>query len=257
MKTIHRKTQTDSFTVIPNALLHDASLSFRARGLLVMMLSMPDDWRTYQTWLEQQGHEGREAIRAAVRELETAGYLRRERVMQNGRIIGLIWHWSDAPSDGKPPAGKSARTKYPSAPKSKASEAPPLRSEEVEAAAEKEPAAEALKAGETAEAIAPIWKPSALTMLSKEEQLRRLPNAEEFPSEDEFDEFLIGNGLCEIYDKRPDLYLVLCKRKWRHWSDRISKWRPIRHWQSYVQALNETIRRAGTLTLNILQEPAR
>lgn len=111
-----------------------------------------------------------------------------------------------------------------------------------------------MKAGETAEAetIAPIWKPSALTMLSQEEQLRRLPNAEDFPSEDEFDQYLIGHGLHEIYDKRPDLYLVLCERKWRHWSARISKWRPIRHWQSYILALNETIRRAGTLTLNVL-----
>lgn len=126
MKTIHRKTHTDRFTVIPNALLQDTSLSFRARGLLVMMLSMPDDWQTYQTWLEEQGREGKEAVRATVKELEAAGYLHREQNREKGRLCGQIWHWSDSPSAGKPASGNPASTKYPSVPKSKASEAPPF-----------------------------------------------------------------------------------------------------------------------------------
>jgi hypothetical protein len=80
-----KRPQRD-FLVVMNTLARDARLSDRARGLLVRMLSYPDDWSFDSRWLAEGAKEGRDALRAALNELESAGYLVRERVRVNGRF---------------------------------------------------------------------------------------------------------------------------------------------------------------------------
>ena len=76
------------FTVIDNATLRDTRLSWRARGLLAYILSLPDDWTVTSSHLESQGTEGREAIRASLRELEAAGYMTRYRYARPNGTFG-------------------------------------------------------------------------------------------------------------------------------------------------------------------------
>jgi hypothetical protein len=67
------------FTILDNEVLRDQTLSFRARGLLVTILSRPDDWHTDSRSLAKEGKEGRAAILTALTELVEAGYIHRQR----------------------------------------------------------------------------------------------------------------------------------------------------------------------------------
>lgn len=79
---IERAPRPDSgFLMIRNAVVRDARLSYRASGVLADILSRPDNWKTTAESLAKArpDGEGEKAIRAALRELEAAGYLRRRR----------------------------------------------------------------------------------------------------------------------------------------------------------------------------------
>lgn len=73
-----------NWTVIQNTVLRHPQLTFKARGLLAYLLSLPDNWSISAERLAQGGPDGRDSIRSALSELEKAGYLRRER-RQNSR----------------------------------------------------------------------------------------------------------------------------------------------------------------------------
>ena len=222
---IHRSPITKDFTVLPNAVLRDSSLSFKARGILTMMLSMPEDWQTHQTWIEKQGAEGREAIRSALQELESRGYLRREVVRKVGRVAGTSWHWTDSPDDGKPPSGKPSCTKNPSEPKSK------------------EPKETGNCFANPVSSFSPEWRPD---LRSKEQKLAALPVPQGYPSELDFDTFLEAEDLLNVIEYRPDAYQTLCRNKWHKWTEKLGKWVKIRDWRAFTRALDDTITNANT-----------
>ncbi|TCN54871.1 hypothetical protein EV641_104136 [Rhodococcus sp. SMB37] len=104
----------DNFTVISNAVINDDRLSFRAKGLLIMLLSKPDDWHIRSEWIARHSpKEGRDAIRAAMRELAEVGYLVVEKFQdERGRWITIQTIYEEPrgetpvpPRPGKPPAG--------------------------------------------------------------------------------------------------------------------------------------------------------
>lgn len=82
MSTI-RVAKRNRFTTIDRRTIRDARLSFRARGVLVWLLDHPDDWSARSDVIAAAGVEGRDAIRAAMRELEALGYLVRIKSRNN------------------------------------------------------------------------------------------------------------------------------------------------------------------------------
>ena len=83
---IRVKHHARDFTIIANATLRDPALSLRARGLIAYLLSLPPDTPINSVTISDQVAEGRNAVRTALKELETAGYLRRERIQgERGR----------------------------------------------------------------------------------------------------------------------------------------------------------------------------
>lgn len=90
------------FTTLPNDLIRDYRLSWKALGLLVFVLSLPEDFRLRLSHLARQKKTGRDATRAGLKELELAGYLtiRRERG-ERGKFSRVVWEIMMSPSAAK------------------------------------------------------------------------------------------------------------------------------------------------------------
>lgn len=84
---VFRIERTRDYTVMSNHHLRNANLSLKAKGLLSMMLSLPEEWNYTTRGLAAICKEGVDAIGSALKELETAGYIvRRQLRGANGRI---------------------------------------------------------------------------------------------------------------------------------------------------------------------------
>lgn len=73
------KNKDNPYVMINKAMLHDAKLSAKAKGILSYLLSLPDDWQIYETELLRHFTDGRDSIRSGVKELISAGYIHRDR----------------------------------------------------------------------------------------------------------------------------------------------------------------------------------
>ena len=84
---VFRIERTRDYTVMSNHHLRNANLSLKAKGLLSMMLSLPEDWNYTTRGLAKICKEGVDAIGAALRGMEAAGYIVRHKLRdRQGRI---------------------------------------------------------------------------------------------------------------------------------------------------------------------------
>lgn len=74
---VYRVEKTHDYTVMANHHLRDERLSLKSKGLLSLILSLPDDWRISIEGMTQFSSDGKDAIRSAIRELTDAGYITR------------------------------------------------------------------------------------------------------------------------------------------------------------------------------------
>lgn len=88
----------DHFTQIPNDWLRDNRLSFKARGILSMIMSHREGWSLSINSIAAQNQEGKDAIRSAIQELEETGYLYRTQINHFGKFGEAIWVTQD-PAD--------------------------------------------------------------------------------------------------------------------------------------------------------------
>ena len=102
---VYRVERTQGYTVMSNYHLKDTALSLKAKGLLSMFLSFPDDWNYSTRGLASICKEGVEAIGNTIKELEKAGYiLRRQLRGANGRITDSEYVIYERPQDPELPA---------------------------------------------------------------------------------------------------------------------------------------------------------
>ena len=85
---VFRVERTQNYTVMSNYHLRDKTLSLKAKGLLSLMLSLPDTWDYTLAGLARISLEGKDAIRAAVVELEKAGYIHRSQTTDKAGKFG-------------------------------------------------------------------------------------------------------------------------------------------------------------------------
>ena len=125
---IFRVEKVKDYTTISNYHLRDKNLSLKAKGLLTLILALPEDWNFTIRGLSAICKEGAESIGTALKELEKGGYLVRKRVRgADGRMSDTEYNFwtirhgrtgdgnigSGATAYGKAGCGKLGTIKYP------------------------------------------------------------------------------------------------------------------------------------------------
>ena len=87
---VFRVEKTRDYTIMANHHLRNTALSLKAKGLLSLMLSLPEDWDYTTKGLARICRDGVDSICATVRELEEAGYIVRERLRNANGQLGSI-----------------------------------------------------------------------------------------------------------------------------------------------------------------------
>ena len=103
---VFRIEKTRDYTVMSNHHLRDTGLSLKFKGLLSMMLSLPEDWNYTTRGLAKICKEGTDSIGSALKELERAGYIVRNRLRDSkGKIVDVeyvIYETPHPPDAGQP-----------------------------------------------------------------------------------------------------------------------------------------------------------
>ena len=106
---VFRIERTRDYTVMSNHHLKNPQLSLKAKGLLSMMLSLPEEWNYSERGLAAICKEGVDAIHSAIKELEKAGYMKRNQLRgKGGRIIDteyVIYETPHKPDVAPPDTG--------------------------------------------------------------------------------------------------------------------------------------------------------
>lgn len=98
-----RAEKNSDFTRISNSLFKEKNMSLKAKGLLSLMLSLPDDWKFSINGLVGLSADGRDGVAKALLELERFGYLRRRRVTdKKGHFVGYEYDIFEQPQSDTP-----------------------------------------------------------------------------------------------------------------------------------------------------------
>ena len=112
MSQVFRVERTKNFTVMANYHLKDKRLSLKAKGLLSVMLSLPDDWNYNMKGLARLSKDGIDSVRSTVKELEQYGYVTRRRIRTDtGQLADTEYLVRECPLDQADELEKPAEEK--------------------------------------------------------------------------------------------------------------------------------------------------
>lgn len=98
-----RVNKTADYTVISNTHFKEKEMSLKAKGLLSLMLSLPDDWNYSIAGLVTLSKDGKESVISALNELEQFGYLRRTKALdEKKRFAGYDYDIYEKPQAENP-----------------------------------------------------------------------------------------------------------------------------------------------------------
>ena len=107
---VFRIEKTRDYTVMSNHHLRNTELSLKAKGLLSLMLSLPDGWDYTTKGLARICKDGVDSICAGVQELEKHGYVIRERIrLPNGQLGAIEYTILEQPRPPEPKPEKPER----------------------------------------------------------------------------------------------------------------------------------------------------
>jgi hypothetical protein len=95
---VMRVHKNANYTVMSNTHFKEKGMSLKAKGLLSLMLSLPDDWDYSIAGLATLSKDGKDSVMSALKELEAFGYLIRTRLTdERGRFAGYDYDIFEAP----------------------------------------------------------------------------------------------------------------------------------------------------------------
>lgn len=99
---VFRIEKTRDYTIMANHHLRNKELSLKAKGLLSLMLSLPEEWDYTTKGLSRICKDGVDSICAGVREMEDHGYVVRERIRNlNGQFGAIEYTILEQPQEPK------------------------------------------------------------------------------------------------------------------------------------------------------------
>lgn len=97
--TVFRVHKNENYTVLSNYHFKEKEMSLKAKGLLSLMLSLPDNWDYSAAGLVKLSKDGKDSVNAALKELEKFGYLKRSQAFnENGTFGGYNYEIFEKPT---------------------------------------------------------------------------------------------------------------------------------------------------------------
>ena len=107
---VFRIDKTRDYTVMSNHHLRNTELSLKAKGLLSLMLSLPENWDYTTKGLAAICKDGIDSISSCIRELEKHGYIIRERMRnEKGQLTTIEYTILEQPKSAPPEQEKPIR----------------------------------------------------------------------------------------------------------------------------------------------------
>ena len=107
---VFRIDKTRNYTVMSNHHLRNTELSLKAKGLLSLMLSLPENWDYTTKGLAAICKDGIDSISSCIRELEKHGYIIRERMRnEKGQLTTIEYTILEQPKNTPPEREKPIR----------------------------------------------------------------------------------------------------------------------------------------------------
>lgn len=96
--SVIRVHKTANFTVMSNYHFKEKKMSLKSKGLLSLMLSLPEDWDYSVSGLATLSKDGKDSVMSALGELEKFGYLTRTRLTNSkGQFAGIEYNIFEEP----------------------------------------------------------------------------------------------------------------------------------------------------------------
>lgn len=115
---VFRVHKNDNYTVLSNYHFKEKEMSLKAKGLLSLMLSLPDSWDYSAAGLVKLSKDGKDSVNGALKELEAFGYLQRSQAFNtNGTFSGYNYEIYESPNTDiktEKPTTEKPKTKKPS-----------------------------------------------------------------------------------------------------------------------------------------------
>ena len=96
--SIFRIKKDRNFVIVSKTLINDLTVSWKAKGILIYLLSKPDNWELVIGDIISHSTDGRDKVYSGLKELETAGYIKRSREKsKKNRYIGYVYFVYEKP----------------------------------------------------------------------------------------------------------------------------------------------------------------